>query len=206
MSEIAAITQYSRLAEPVGFPLHWYAVYTKPSHEKRVKERLGIRGVETFLPIYRLRRDWKNGCHVTLEMPLFPGYVFVQISPFERIRILEVPSVICIVGNGRKPIPLSEAEVERLRCGLHLLNPRPHSFLAAGEMVRIRCGPLQGMNGIVIRKKNALQVVISLDLIRKSVAVEVSADDIEAIAQPSLVACGVNPSPRHRAEIICSTH
>lgn len=201
MSEIVVSPQSSHLAEPFGFQLHWYAVYTKPSHEKRVKECLGIRGIETFLPIYRLRRDWKNGCRVTLERPLFPGYVFARISAFSRVQILEVSSVLWIVSSGRTPLPLPEAEVDRLRSGLHLVNPRPHVFLEAGERVQIRRGPLQGMSGIVVRKKSALQVVLSLDLIRKSVAVEVCADDIEAISHPSPVNRVANPSPQNEARI-----
>jgi len=169
---------------PVGGPRHWYAVYTKPCHEKRVAEHLEIRRVELFLPLYHCTRHWNNGCTVNLERPLFPNYVFVHIQVSERVRILELSSVLSIAGTSREPTPLPDEDIERLRSGLPLVNVEPHPVLTVGERVRIRRGPLEGLSGIVSRKKNRFRVVLTLVLVMKSVAVEVCADDVEPISKP----------------------
>ena len=162
----------------------WYAAYTKPCHEKRVAEHLEIRKIELFLPLYFSSRRWNNGCNVTLERPLFPGYVFVRIPANERVRVLELSGVVSIVGTGRQPTALSDEDIERFRSGLHLVNAEPHPTLTTGEIVRIRSGPLQGMRGVVIRQKNGFRVVLTVDLIMKSVAVEVCVDHVESIGEP----------------------
>lgn len=172
----------------------WYAAYTKPCHEKRVAEQLEIRNIKLFLPLYLSQRRWNNGCKVTLERPLFPGYVFVHIPPDERIGVLELSSVVSIVGTAREPTPLPDEDIERLRAGLHLTHAEPHPTLATGETVRIRRGPLQGMTGVVTRQKNSFRVVLTVHLIMKSVAVEVCADNVEPIGRPepsygALAAC-----------------
>jgi len=89
----------------------WYAAYTASCREKVVLEHLAVRDIESFLPLYRSIRKWKNGCHVELERPLFPGYVFVRMAAAERIRVLEVPSVISIVSRGRVPEPLQDEDI-----------------------------------------------------------------------------------------------
>lgn len=167
----------------------WYAVYTKPCHEKRVAEHLQIRSVEMFLPLYRSARRWNNGCKVNLERALFPGYVFVCILPNERVRVLELSGVVSIVGTAREPTPLPTEYIERLRSGLRLVNAQPHPGLAIGERVRICRGPLEGMSGTVTRERNGFRVVLTVDLIMKSVAVEVSVDDVEPIRQPLHASC-----------------
>ena len=168
---------------PEDGPRHWYAAYTKPCHEKRVVEHLGIRSVNFFLPLYRSTRRWNNGCNVILERPLFPNYVFVYILPSERLRVLELSSVLSIAGSGHGATPLPDGEIERLRSGLLQVNAEPHPVLTVGERVRIRRGPLEGLEGIVFRQKNQFRVVLTLDLIMKSVAVEVCADDTEPIGK-----------------------
>jgi transcription antitermination factor NusG len=175
-------SQFSIL--PAAVSRRWYAAYTKPCHEKRVAEHLQIRNIELFLPLYCSKRRWNNGCNVTLERPLFPGYVFVHIPANERVRVLELSGVLSIVGTSREPTPLPDEDIERLRSGLHLVNVEPHPVLAIGEKVRICRGPLRGASGIVTRLKNGLRVVLTIDLIMKSVAVEVCADDVEPIGKP----------------------
>ncbi len=173
----------------------WYAAYTKPCHEKRVAEHLEIRKIESFLPLYRGSRRWNNGCNITLERPLFPGYVFVHIPPNERVRVLKLSGVVSIVGTTREPTPLPDEDIERLRSGLPLVNAEPHPVLTVGERVRIRRGPLEGWSGIVSRIQNRFRVVLTLDLIMKSVAVEVCADDVEPIGKHE---------PSYRAMAACA--
>ena len=164
----------------------WYAACTKPCHEKCVAQHLLIRNIESFLPLYRNPRRWNNGCHVTIERPLFPGYIFVRIPADERVRVLELSGVLSIVGSSRGPLPLPDDDISSLRQGLPLVHAQPHPPLTVGETGRISRGPLQGMIGIVTRHKNGLRVVLTLELIMKSVAVEVSAYDIEPLSPAPL--------------------
>jgi transcription antitermination factor NusG len=157
----------------------WYAAYTAPCREKRVLEYLATRQIESFLPLYRSARKWKNGCRVELERPLFPGYVFVRIRGNERVRILEVPNVLSIVSRARVPEPLPNDVIETLRANIHLREVEPHPFLTAGEQVSICGGPFAGLSGIVLRQKTSLRVVISLSLLMQSIAVEVNREDLE---------------------------
>jgi transcription antitermination factor NusG len=165
----------------------WFAVYTTPRHEKRIAEHLSQREIEFFLPLYRSKRKWKDGSNVQLELPLFPSYVFVHIPRSERVRVLEVPGILWMVsGNGREALPLPDADIHAMRTGLHLRSAEPYPLPAVGERVRIRSGALANMEGVLIRRKNDYRVVITLDLIMQSIAVEVASDDIEPVI-PSLV-------------------
>jgi transcription antitermination factor NusG len=164
------------------FEPHWFAVYTTPRHEKRVDQHLSVREIDHYLPLYQTQRKWSDGSKVTLNLPLFPGYIFVRIGRVQRVRVLEVPGVLAIVGGtGRTPAALPVAEIEALRFGLHLRRAEPHPLLRVGQRARIRSGALAGMEGIVVRKKNSFRVVLTLDAIMKSISVEVDADELEPL-------------------------
>jgi transcription antitermination factor NusG len=148
------------------------------------------RQIETFLPLYRTTRRWKKSLPVDLELPLFPTYVFVRIAREARGAVLGVPGVLSIVGSAREAWTLPDFEIEALRSGLLERKIQPHPYLAVGERVRIKAGVMAGVEGVLVRKKNDFRVVLSLDAIMRSVAVEVDADDIEpAIASPQRIAC-----------------
>jgi len=167
---------------PVAAPLQsWFAVYTTACHERRVARHFAIRNIESFLPLYRSLHRWSNGCKVEVEQPLFPGYIFVRISKGERVRVLEVPGVLSLVGTKCAPAVLPDFEIESLRSGLQQQKLEPHPYLVVGERARIKAGPLAGFEGVLIRKKNDLRVVLTLDLIMQSVAVEVEAEDLEVV-------------------------
>ncbi len=166
--------------------LRWYAAYTSPCHEKQAAAHLGARGVEHFLPLYTSVRRWTSGRVVRRECPLFPNYVFVQLAREERAKVLSAPGILSIVGTSREGAALPSAEIEALRKGLLLHDAMPHAFLKVGEKVKIRNGALAGMEGIVLRGNKSARVVLSLDLIMKSISVEVEAADVEAVA-PRLV-------------------
>jgi len=160
----------------------WFALYTTSRHEKRVAQHLAQRQIEHYLPLYRSARKWADGSKVVLDLPLFPGYLFVHIRRTERVRVLEVPGALAVVGgSGREPIPMPDEAIESLRTGLHLRSVEPHPLLMVGKRARIRSGALAGMEGIVVRKKNSLRVVLTLEYIQRSIAVEVSADDLEPL-------------------------
>lgn len=160
----------------------WFALYTCANHEKRVAAQLEVHGVERFLPLYRSRRNWKDR-RVFLDLPLFPGYVFVRFEWPDRVRVLQARGVVRLVGSNGQPCPLAERDIEALRTATAgALRFEPHPYLTTGTRVRILHGPLAGMTGILVRRKNSCRVVLSVDLIARSVALEVDAADIERIA------------------------
>ena len=163
---------------PVGFfEPHWYAAYTCANHEKGVTEQLERRSVENFLPLYESVRRWKDR-RVRLQLPLFPGYVFVRLALRDRLQVLEIPSVVRLVGVDRYPTPLPAEEIETIRGCLAQRHPlRPYHFVRRGERVRVLSGPLEGLTGIVLRQKNRTRFVISLELLMRSVAVEIDSSD-----------------------------
>src|SRR6266478_7859254 len=157
---------------------HWYAAYTCANHEKRVAAELGARAVEHFLPLYSSVRRWKDR-RVHLDLPLFPGYVFLRLALRDRLRVLQIPSIVRLVGFNGQPAALADDEMEVLRRGLtDQLNAQPHPYLAVGRRVRVVSGPLTGLEGIIVRKKNRFRFVISLNLIMRSVSVEMDDADI----------------------------
>jgi transcription antitermination factor NusG len=173
--------------EQSGMPLdycepRWYAAYTSANHEKRVAEQLDVREVEHFLPLYASVRRWKDR-RVMLQMPLFPGYVFVRLALRDRLRVLQIPSVVRLVGFNDLPTALPDEEMEILRSGLsQRLRAEPHPFLTLGRRVRIKSGSLQGLEGILLRRKSNLRVVLCVALIQRSIAVDVDSADLEEIS------------------------
>jgi len=175
----------SELNEPVQLPAEytearWYAVYTNPRHERRVEQQMYHRGIECFLPVYKSVRHWKDR-RKELELPLFPGYVFVHLALKERLQVLRLAGVIEFVSVGARPAALPESEIEALRNGLHYACAQPHSYLRVGRRVRVHSGPLAGLEGILLRKKEKLRVVVSIELIHRSIAVEIDEDAIEPV-------------------------
>jgi len=176
-----AVTTLPPSLQTAGGTPHWHAVYTSPRHEKRVHEHLQHRRLECFLPLFRSIHRWKNGCKVQVELPLFPGYLFVNIPRTDRIRVLDVPGILSFVGPKGEPARLADFEIETLRSGLHLQKCEPYRGLAIGQKVRINTGALQGLEGALVRNANSLRVVITVNLIQQSVAVELDADAVEPI-------------------------
>jgi transcription termination/antitermination protein NusG len=163
------------------FEPHWYAAYTYARHEKRVAEQLTQKSLENFLPQYESVRRWKDR-RVKLQLPLFPGYVFVRLALRDRLLVLETPSVVRLLGFNGHPTALPDKEMEALRaCVEARLAAEPHVYLTVGRRVRIISGPLAELEGVLIRKKNAFRVVLSLNLIARSAAVEVDAANIERV-------------------------
>lgn len=163
---------------------HWYAVYTRANHEKTVAEQLANRCIEHFLPLYTSVRRWKDR-RVQIERPLFPGYVFVQLALREKLRVLEIPSVSRLVGFDGHPTPLAELEIAHIRKFLSLgYLAEPHFYLCTGDRVRVVSGPLQGMEGILLKKRSTCRFVISIDLIMRSVSVQIDARDLQPILEP----------------------
>jgi transcription antitermination factor NusG len=172
----------ARHLQPAYSERHWYAAYTRANHEKRVAAELHARDVEYFLPLYMSSRRWSDRT-LRLDLPLFPGYVFLRVALREKLRVLQIPSVVRFVGFSGQPTPLSDDEMEALRTGLtKQLKAEPHPYLTVGRRVRVANGPLKGLEGIIVKRKNRCRLVISLDLIMRSVAVEIDQTDLAPIA------------------------
>ncbi len=176
-----------RLSEEYVQP-RWYAIYTKARHEKRVAEQLIQKSVETLLPMYESIRRWRNGRH-RVQFPLFPGYAFVRIALKDRLEVVKTPGVVRLVSFDGKPKPLPEEEIAAVRRGLAAgVGLRPHPYLTIGRHVHVVSGPLQGMRGILVRRKGQFRVVVSLDLIMRSIVADVDIADIrpEATTSPGV--------------------
>jgi transcription antitermination factor NusG len=179
---IGTLAGTENIAYPLGWAeQHWYAAYTCSHHEKRVAEQLVERDVTHFLPLYSSIRRWKDR-RVRLSLPLFPGYVFVRLALQDRLRVLEIPSLVRLVGFGGSPYALPEEEVELLRSGLaDEVHAEPHPFLTLGRRVRIVRGPFANFEGILQRRKNNFRLILSVELIQRSFAVNVDAADVQPV-------------------------
>jgi transcription antitermination factor NusG len=141
--------------------------------------------MECFLPLYESVRRWKDR-RVQLQLPLFPGYIFIRLALRDRLQVLQIPSVARLVGFNGLPTALPSEEMEAMRNGLtRHLHAEPHPYLKVGRRVLIIRGPLEGCEGILLRKKGDSRVVLSIDLIMRSVAVDIDAND--AMPLPSHV-------------------
>ena len=160
---------------------YWFAIYTRSRHEKRVADQLQRRQVEHYLPLYETVHRWKDR-DACVHLPLFPSYVFVRVTWADRLQVLQLPGVVRFVGCSGQPQPLPDDQVRIVRNGLTgKVRMEPHPFLKIGRRVRIKRGVLEGAEGILLRKKDQLRFVLSLDLLMRSVAVEVAAADIEPL-------------------------
>lgn len=163
--------------------MRWYAAYTSANHEKRVASQFASRAVEHFCPVYEALHQWKDR-RVKVEMPLFPGYVFVRIALRDRLKVLQVPGVACLVGFGGRAVPLPEEDVLRIRTMQDLgVSAKPHPFLTAGKKVRVNSGPLQGLEGFIIKRKNDTRFVVSVELLKRSVSVDLGGAELELLPQ-----------------------
>ena len=159
----------------------WLAAYTRSRHEDHVVDQLRIKGVESLLPTYERLARWSDRIRRS-KAPLFPGYVFVHVSSEERVPVLQTRGVVSIVSVAGKPAPLGEQEIERMRaCGAHASLVEPHPFLRIGHRVRVKHGPFFGWEGILVEKQNGARLVINVEQIMKSVAINLHGADVEPI-------------------------
>ncbi len=170
---------------------NWYAAYTYPRHEKKVLSQLLLRGIESFLPSYRAHHRWRNGCTAEVELPLFPGYLFVRIPLQDRMCVLQVPSLVSLVGFAGLPAALPNEDIEALKTVLAHSKAEPHAFLQVGDRVRIKTGCLAGIEGILLRRASGFRFVLNVELIRQAASVEVSASDVVPVVAMSQTGAGL---------------
>ena len=159
--------------------LTWHVLHTQYQHEKNVARALVGKGFEVLLPLYTSVHRWKDRKKL-LSLPLFPCYVFVQSPPDRWLPILSTPGVHSVVSFGGTPsvVPYSEIEAVR-RISEGPLKAEPHPFLQCGDRVRLIEGPLQGLEGLLVRKKSLWKFLVSVEMLQRSVAVEVDSSMVE---------------------------
>jgi transcription antitermination factor NusG len=164
----------------------WYAVQTRPRHEQVVASQLRQEGYEVLLPVVEQVRRWSDR-HKVLHVPLFPTYVLIQTvlsDNHERVRVLRKPGVIGFVGPRREATPIASAQIDNVRALMTArVGCQPHPYLTVGQRVRICSGALKGLHGILLRIDNDSNLVLSIDLIHKSVIVRIDGYELEPISQ-----------------------
>src|SRR6266849_9608317 len=151
----------------------WFAILARTGREKTATLLLENAGYECFLPVSKCMRRWSDRMK-EFDVPLFPGYLFCRMNPHNRLPVLMTPGVIQIVGVGKTPIPVGEEEIAAIqRVGKSAISMMPWPYLEVGHVARIEDGPLRGMTGIVIKIKSGLKLVLSVNLLQRSVAVEI---------------------------------
>ena len=160
----------------------WYALTVKHQHEVAARSALEFKGFEALAPTYRARRRWSDRVK-EIDLPLFAGYVFCRFAFSERIKVMDVPGVARVVEFGGQPAEISEAEIAAIRIAMESKLPmRPWPYLKAGDRVRVERGPLRGVEGTLLREeRNQLQLVIGIEMLQRSLAVEVEADMVTPV-------------------------
>jgi transcription antitermination factor NusG len=169
--------------EAVSDDSAWWALYTRHQHEKTVADMLGAKGIEVFLPLYDSIRRWKDRSKL-LSLPLFPCYVFVRGTRKQRHQIVSTPGIHMILTHGERIATVPDLEIDAIRKTVEgVYRVEPHPFLKIGERVRVTRGSLQGVEGILLRKKNLFRLILSVNMLAQSVAVEIDACDVEPASE-----------------------
>lgn len=166
----------------------WYAVYTRHQHEKVTARILSYKGIEVFLPLYTSAHRWKDRTK-KLSLPLFPCYLFFRGGLGRQLDILNTPGVYSMVRSGDQAAVIPDLEIEAIRRVIETsAHAEPHPFLKCGDRVRVISGPLTGVEGILVRKRDLFRLVLSVDLLHRSIAIEVDVDDVESVGEPAIPA------------------
>ena len=177
----------------------WYAIQVRPRYERLVVELLSDKICDNFLPVHESRRRWSDRWK-RLERPLFPGYVFGRFHLNEKHTVMTTSGVVRIVGIGLIPVAVPDDEIAALQQLVRQRIPvRVHEFVSAGEKICLRSGPFAGLNGIIVRKSGESRLVVSVNLLRRSVAVEVEAEWIAGSWAETPVVSTLSTTQQNRA-------
>lgn len=178
----------------------WFALTVHPKHEHLAARGLRSRGFEVYLPLHRARRRWSDRTK-SLDMVLFPGYLFCRFDALDKLRVMTSSSVRGIVRNGRDPIPVDDTEIASVRT--LIASGRPIDvcpFLRVGQNVRISHGPFESVRGVIVRADDNWRVVVSVEALGCSIAVEVDADQLLPERKPASI-----HKPSHKERIAHGT-
>jgi transcription antitermination factor NusG len=173
LSESVSASEVADATDPKG----WQLVYTVARHEKAVAAQLEARGIDNFLPLYKTTHLWRTRS-VNLELPLFPSYVFIHLDSSNRRDVVTVPGIVSIVSFQGRPAVVHEEQIASVQNALKFRRAHPCPYLANGDRVRIMSGPLAGIVGVIDRVKG-FRVIVSVDSITSSIAIEAEAADLE---------------------------
>ena len=161
----------------------WCAIYTRHQHEKAIAQILSAKGLEVFLPLYSATRRWKDRT-VHLSLPLFPCYLFLRGMKERRLEVVTTPGIVSVLSINGGAATIPESEIESVRRAVEWGNRvEPHPFLRCGDRVRVISGALQGLEGILIRKKNLYRLVLSVEILERSASVEVDVSAVERVGR-----------------------
>jgi transcription antitermination factor NusG len=162
----------------------WYALYTRHQHEKMVDQVLTNKGFDTFLPLYTTSHNWKDRSK-SLTLPLFPCYVFLKGGIERRLQILTTPGIYGLVSSAGQPAAIPDIEIDAIRRVVNSgARVEAHPYLKCGNWVRVKSGPLAGIEGILVRKKNISRLVLSVEILGTAAAIEVEAFQVEEVNAP----------------------
>lgn len=169
----------------------WYAIYTRHQHEKSVAQALTNKGLNVFLPLYVTARRWKDRTK-QISLPLFPCYVFLYGGLERRLDIVTTPGINFLVTCLGKPAVIPFGEIEAVRRAVESgAQIEPHPLIKCGDLVRVKCGSLQGIQGMLLRKRNLFRLILSVGMLGKAVSVEVDAVTVERMSCDRRVASSV---------------
>jgi len=183
--EAASNTTPDDRAPLVGDKLHWFAVQTRSRHEKKATAEMQEKGIQAFLPLFAEKHKWSDRQRV-VDVPLFPQYLFVRIAANSdaRVSVLRTNGVIAMVGTKGIGIPIPDAQIERIQRIIEQKVPyNPHLYLNVGKRIRIRGGALDGLEGILTAVNGDETLVVSVELIQRSLAVRITGFDIEPVKE-----------------------
>jgi transcription antitermination factor NusG len=169
--------------------LQWYAFRVRPRHEKFVSTSLRNKGYSEFLPLTRARHRWADR-YKTVELPLFPGYIFCETEYREIGHIRLTPGILDVIRAGSSPLPARREEIDDLRlASQHAISMESCALIetASGQRLRIASGPLRGFTGFLVEIRGKQRLVLSVDLLRRSVLVELPSESIDPIFRPSTI-------------------
>jgi transcription antitermination factor NusG len=177
------MSTFSQMHHEVGEEASWYAVQTRSRHEKRVADDIEEKGIQSFLPLVTRLHKWSDR-EKQVQLPLFPGYVFVYATSVasERISVLRTPGVAGFVGNSGRGTPIPAKQIDDIRLILDRnVAFEDYPFLEVSQRVRIRGGSLDGVEGTLVAKNSDQSLVVSIDLIKRSILVRVSGYELERV-------------------------
>lgn len=173
-----------RFDENTAVELKWYVVHVRSRHEFSVSERLVKSGMDAFLPAVERLRRWKDRKKL-ITFPLFPGYLFVRIrkNNDEKLAVLKTPGVVRFIGQTPgEPEPVPDEQIQSLKRLVECKEALdPYPYLKEGNKVKIKSGPLAGVEGILVERKGMHLLVLSVDILRQGVSIQVEASSVEAL-------------------------
>jgi transcription antitermination factor NusG len=179
---ISPSSSFPLVPEPNAVLFPWYGIRTRSNYEKVSASVLRGKGYDPYLPVFRLQRNRSELQTENSQRPLFPGYVFCRFDVKKRLPILMTTGVISVLGFGKEPAPIPDEEIEAIKVVLRSgLPAEPCAYLREGQRVQVKGGSLDGVEGILVKKKNQYRMIVSVTMLQRSISVEIDGDRLAAL-------------------------